>query len=321
MESLMPYDPEFIAGQVIPLPTPIDRVTAAAFQGDYIHHSRHSLLFNQERGFAFVSAHNIDGSTLSSAQYTNRDFDEDPKIQPSSLQVDNNRGYRQSRDGEFGPNPWDRGHMARRKSLSWGDEADASIAELESDLWSNIAPQHGNLHDDSWGKIEDWMLERVSSDSQRACVFTGPVFTEDDPEHKNGPNEVPIRIPAGFWKVMTVKLNGAMRSAGFLVWQRDYDSEEPLPFAPLLEQVRLTTIEVLTGLTFPALRRFDPLLFDQQGNRRDAIVSASRETLRSRMARPFEALREINSDLGEDLLIEATAPGTAVITSMRDIVL
>ena len=37
-----------------------------------------------------------------------------------------------------------------------------------------------------------------------------------------------------------------MRSAGFLVWQRDYDSEEPLPFEPVLEQVRLTTIEVLT---------------------------------------------------------------------------
>lgn len=317
----MPYDPEFIAGHVIPLPTPIDQVIALAFEGKYIHHSRHSLLFNQERGFAFVSAHNIDGATMSPAQFTDRDFDEDPKIQPASLQVDNNRGYRQSPDGVFGPNPWDRGHLARRKSLSWGDEAEASIAELESDFWSNIAPQHGNLHDDAWGKIEDWMLERVESDGRRACVFTGPVFTEDDPEHKNGSNEVPIRIPAGFWKVITVELNGAMRSAGFLVWQRDYDSEEPLPFAPVLEQVRLTTIEVLTGLTFPALRQFDPLLFNQQGNRRDTSISRAREMLRRRMLRPFEAARETDSELGEGLLIEATSPGTAAITSMRDIVL
>ncbi|WP_299490001.1 DNA/RNA non-specific endonuclease [Acaryochloris sp. IP29b_bin.137] len=317
----MPYDPEFISGHVIPLPTPIDRVIALAFEGDYIHHSRHSLLFNRERGFAFITAHNIDGATLSSSQFTNRDFDEDPKIQPASLQVDNNRGYRQSRDGVFGPNPWDRGHLARRKSLSWGDQAEASIAELESDFWSNIAPQHGNLHDDAWGKIEDWMLDRVESGGRRACVFTGPVFTEDDPEHKNGPNEVPIRIPAGFWKVMTVELNGAMRSASFLVWQRDYDSEDPLPFAPVLEQVRLTTIEVLTGLTFPALRPFDPLLFDQQGRRRDTSISRAREMLRGRMLRPFEAAREVDSELGEDLLLEATSPGTAAITSMRDIVL
>lgn len=317
----MPYNPEFIAGHVIPLPTPSDRVIASAYQGDYIHHSRHSLLFNQERGFAFVSAHNIDGTTLSSAQFTDRDFDEDPKILPESLQVDNNRGYRQSRNGVFGPNPWDRGHLARRKSLSWGNVVDASKAELESDLWSNIAPQHENLHDDAWGNIEDWMLERIESDGRRACVFTGPVFTEDDPEHKNGPNEVPIRIPAGFWKVITIELSGAMRSAGFLVWQRDYDSEEPLSFAPVLEQVRLTTIEVLTGLTFPALRLFDPLLFDQQGHRRDASISRARESMRSRMTRPSESPRATDSELGEDFVIEATSPGTAEITSMRDIVL
>lgn len=315
----MPYNPEFIDGQVIPLPTPNDSVKSMAFEGDYIHHSRHSLLFNKERGFAFVSAHNIDGATLSSSQYTNRDFDEDPKIQPDTLQVDNNRGYRQSRDGVFGPNPWDRGHLARRKGLSWGNVDEASIAELESDLWSNIVPQHGNLHDDAWGKIEDWMLEHIESDGKRACVFTGPVFTEDDPEHKNGPNEVPIRIPAGFWKVITIKLNDVMRSAGFLVWQRDYDSETPLPFTPILEQVRLTTIEVLTGLTFPTLRRFDPLLY-QNGDRRNTATSTARETLRSRMSGNF-GIPEVNSEQREELLIRATSPGTAAITSMRDIVL
>ncbi|MEM1125212.1 MAG: DNA/RNA non-specific endonuclease [Bacteroidota bacterium] len=317
----MPYNPEFIADRVIPLPTPNNRVSASAFQGDYIHHSRHSLLFNQERGFAFVSAHNIDGGTLSSVQFTKRGFTYDPKIQPVSFQVDYDRGYRQSKDGVFGPNPWDRGHLARRKSLSWGDVAEASVAERESDLWSNIAPQHENLHDHAWGKIEDWMLERVERGAQRACVFTGPVFTEDDPEHRNGPDEVPIRIPAGFWKVMTVELDEVMRSASFLVWQRDYDSVEPLPFAPVLEQVRLTTIEVLTGLTFPALRLFDPLLFDRQGRRRETSISRAHDMLRRMRIRPFEAARDTFPELDEDLLLEVTSPGTAAITSMQDIVL
>lgn len=317
----MPYDPDFINGQVIPLPTPNDRVLSLTFGGGYIHHSRHSILFNQERGFAFVSAHNIDGATLSSSQFTSRSFKEDPKVQPATLQIDNNRGYLESQNGVFGPNPWDRGHLARRKSLSWGKEDEASIAELESDLWSNIAPQHENLHDDAWGKIEDWMLEHVENDIQRACVFTGPVFTEDDPKHKNGPNEIPIRIPNGFWKVITIKLNGVMRSAGFLVWQRDYDSETPLPFAPVLEQVRLTTIEVLTGLTFPALRAFDPLLFDQQKRLRSMSISMARETFRTRMLSTIEGAGEIDPELREELFLGATSPGTAAITAMRDIVL
>ncbi|SHI44625.1 DNA/RNA non-specific endonuclease [Aquimarina spongiae] len=317
----MPYNPDFIAGQNIPLPTPNSRVLSSAFGGGYIHHSRHSILFNQKRGFAFVAAHNVDGATLSSSQFTSRNFREDPNIQPGTLQVDNNRGYRQSQNGVFGPNPWDRGHLARRKSLSWGNEEEASKAELESDFWSNIAPQHKNLHDDAWGNIEDWMLKRVENSNQRACVFTGPVFTEDDPKHNNGPNEIPIRIPAGFWKVITVELNGVMRSAGFLVWQRDYDSETPLPFEPVLEQVRLTTIEVLTGLTFPSLRSFDPLLFNQQGQRRDKSISLARKTLRKEMAKSFDIALETGTELAEDLLFKATSPGTFIITDMRDIVL
>lgn len=316
----MPYDPEFIAGHAIPLPTPNDRVMASAFEGRYVHHTRHSLLFNEQRGFAFVSANNLDGATLPSSQHTSRSFKNDPKIQPTSLQVDRDRGYRESLELGFGPNPWDQGHLARRKSMSWGDEEVARIAERESDMWSNIVPQHENLHDDAWGKIEDWMLARVGGD--RACVFTGPVFTEDDPEHKNGPEENPIRIPAGFWKVISVELAGAMRSAGFLVWQRDYGSEQPLPFAPVLEQVRLTTIEVLTGLMFPALRLFDPLLFDHQARARAAAISRARETVRKRVMTPRPGEAPVNdSELGENLLIEATSPGTAAITSMRDIVL
>lgn len=257
----MGYDPNFIDDRIVPLPVAGPRVIATAFDnGSYIHHSRHSLIFNKERGFATCTAHNIDGVTISESQYSSRSFKFDPLIKPNALQVDRDRGYRN--------NPWDQGHLTRRKSLSWGDPQEAAIAERESDHWSNIAPQHENLHDDAWGLVEDWMLGRVQDGKHRACVFAGPVFTEDDPVHQNAAGELPIRIPAGFWKVVTVELGGAMRSAAFLLWQRDYDNSEPLPFAPILEQVRLTTIEVLTGLSFPELRRFDPLVYDRNQNPR-----------------------------------------------------
>lgn len=317
----MPYDPDFIPGRTIPLPIPNIEVLQSAFGGQFIHHSRHSLLFNQARGFAFVSANNVDGASMPSSQYTKRSFKRDPKIQPFSLQVDKDRGYRESETAGLGPNPWDQGHLARRKSMSWGAEAEARIAERESDMWSNIVPQHENLHDDAWGNIEDWMLERVQGQQERACVFTGPVFTADDPAHKNGMNETPINIPAGFWKVISVELGGNMRSAGFLVWQRDYDSDQPLPFSPVLEQVRLTTIEVLTGLTFPALRAFDPLLFHTTAPVDDVTTSDARATVRASLLSGHGGAADLLSDFGTEMISRATMPGTAAITSGRDIVL
>lgn len=317
----MPYNPHFIAGHEIPLPSYGERIRPSVYGDGYIHHSRHSLLFNENRGLAFISAHNIDGASLSSPQYTSRSFRLDPLIN-TDLQIDNDRGYRESNDGVFGPNPWDRGHLARRKTISWGSEAEASQAERESDYWSNIAPQHENLHDDAWGKIEDWMLGRVEHGNQLACVFTGPVFTEDDPKHNNGPNEETIQIPAGFWKVISIEMNGAIRSAGFLIWQRDYDHENPLPFAPVLEQVRLTTIEVLTGLTFPSLRLNDPLLFNNEKMRKKSTKSTAREKLKEELIDdPYDIATSDEPGIDEELVIEATSPGTSIITSMRDIVL
>lgn len=318
----MSYDPYFIEGEEIPLPVANNRVLGSAFGGDYVHHSRHSVLLNQDRGFAFVSAHNMDGNQILPAQVSDRQFRHDPQVTPEELQVDNERGYLESRTRGFGPNPWDRGHLARRKSLSWGNEDEARVAELESDFWTNIAPQHEKLHDTAWGPIEDWVLERVQGSGQRACVFTGPVFTEDDPVHKNGKNEAPIQIPAGFWKVITVKLNGRMRSAGFLIWQRDYDHKEPLSFAPLLEQVRLTTIEVLTGLAFPALRLFDPLIFDQETRSRILNISTSRAVLRHRaLSKSTPPLTESLAGLDDALIFQATQSGNTIITDKRDILL
>ena len=141
----MAYDPFFLTGHSVPLPTAGERVKEAAFQnGQYVHHSRYSLLFNKVRGFAFLSAHNIDGDSLLTSQLSNRSFKADPKITPSTIQVLNDQGYKN--------NPWDRGHLARRKSMSWGNDNGAIItAEKESDFYSNIVPQHENLHDDAWG--------------------------------------------------------------------------------------------------------------------------------------------------------------------------
>lgn len=258
----MGYQPNFLQGHTVPLPIPSARIKAQAFgNGEFVHHSRYSLLFNQERGFAICAAHNIDGGSLGGDQLTSRSFKADPKIRPTTIQVLNDQGYKH--------NPWDRGHLARRKSLSWGDDPEATKkAELESDYYSNIVPQHENLHDDAWGKIEDWMLKRILEGEKKACVFTGPVFTPEDPIYQ-APSQDPIQIPAGFWKIMVIADGESVKSAAFLVWQRDYDSDEPLSFSPILEQVRVTTLEMITGLSFHDLSRFDAILLaDRQRSER-----------------------------------------------------
>jgi endonuclease G len=254
----MGFDPDFIQGSEIPLPTLGERVKETAFNdGTPIDHTRFSIVFNIDRGFAVYTAHNIDGaSVIPEGEIPRRDrFRLDPNV-PSAQQVDNDRGYVN--------NPWDRGHLVRRRSLHWGDRAEAELADSESYFWTNITPQHGNLHDTAWGSIEDWMLELADDGDKQASIFTGPVLTPDDPERRNKPGEVPIMIPAGFWKVLVIVNDGRLRAAGFLVWQRDFDKPVPVAFDPLLEQVRLTTIEYLTGLSFGDLRDADPLRFGVQ---------------------------------------------------------
>lgn len=254
----MPFDPNFIPGHTVPLPTLGPRIASAAFDnGRPVKHSRFSLVLHQQRGFAVYVAHNLDGaSIIPEGVIQRRDrFRFDPKI-PSGFQIDNDRAYRN--------NPWDRGHLVQRRSLHWGDRVVAEESDRESYYWSNIAPQHERLHDTAWGSIEDWMLEWTDQADHRAAVFTGPVLMPEDPEVVNRPGEMPVQIPSGFWKVMVIKTTGALSAAGFLVWQRDFDKPEPVEFDPFLEQVRVTTLEYLTGLSFGVLRDVDPLRFGER---------------------------------------------------------
>lgn len=251
----MAYDPAFIPGEVVPLPTLGSTAGSEAFaNGTPIDHSRFSIVMHDSRGVAIFTAHNIDGATMIPEGDIPRDnnFRFDPTV-PRRIQTDNDQGYSN--------NPWDRGHLVRRQSMHWGDRDDAVAADQESFFWTNIAPQHETLHDKAWGRIEDWMLEHTDGGNGKAAVFTGPVLSPEDPTIINKPGEEPFQIPAGYWKIIAVKPDDELRAAGFLVWQRDFDKEEPVEFAPYLEQVRISTLEFITGLSFGDLRDRDPLRF------------------------------------------------------------
>jgi endonuclease G len=251
----MPYDPGFIHGFTVPLPTLGARAAQGVFNnGTPIHHTRFSIVFSQSRGFAVYTAHNLDGATILAAGTIPRvdRFRLDPNV-PSQFQVDNDRGYRN--------NPWDRGHLVQRSALHWGVSTEAQRADSDSYFWTNIVPQHETLHDTAWGEIEDWMLTYTDAANQGAAVFTGPVLLPEDPQVQNRPGEDPIQLPSGFWKIVAIRSASQLVAAGFLVWQRDFDRPNPVEFAPFLEQVRITTLEFITGLSFGELRNVDPLRF------------------------------------------------------------
>lgn len=266
----MPYDPTFIPGFQIPLPELSDAVRESAFNGGQpIEHTKFSIVFNERRGFASVTAHNVDGlNQIEAGRIDRRSFIFDPDA-PRAIQVDNDQGYRNNR--------WDRGHLVRRRSLHWGDFDEAVAADRESSFWTNIAPQHELLHDTAWGSIEDFILELAENSDLRMAVFQAPVLTSGDPSHVNRPREEPIQIPAGFWKIVVITHQGELRAAAFLVWQRDFDKAVPETFDPVLEQVRVTTIEFLTGVSFPqVLRDADPLHFSEDRDTRLARDASAR---------------------------------------------
>ena len=298
----MGYDKHFIVGFDVPLPLPSQRVLDDAVGSDFVHHTRHSLLFSEARGLAYVTAHNIDGNTLPTGQRTSRNFDWDPKID-EDLQIGNERGYKDD------PDHYQRGHLARRASLSWGTSASeiakAKLAEQESDYYTNIAPQEKRMHI-AWGRVEDWMLDLATSEQnhRRACVFQGPVFTEEDPEVQITDGFDPIKVPAGYWKIFAIARGDDLRAACFLIWQSDYATPEPLKFAPELEQVRLTTVEVLTGLKFPKLRGADAMIF--AANQRRSV-----ETHGARRRRSPSALERARDAVMRPMII--SGPGDIII--------
>lgn len=253
----MPYDPRFIPGCNLRLPVLGPTLLPVTFNaGQPIEHETFSILFHQGRQLAIACASTIDGASIIPAGTIKRkSFIFDPDV-PNSIQLDNNQGYHK--------NPWDRGHLIRRRALHWGPLDEATQADRESSYWTNIAPQHEHLHDTAWGDIEDWLLDFADQQDRRLAVFVGPVLLGQDPEIVNKPGEDPIQIPAGYWKIVALKHNNTLRAAAFLVWQRDYDKPDPVNFDPVLEQVRITTIEYLTDLTFPDLRDADPLKFGVQ---------------------------------------------------------
>jgi endonuclease G len=163
----------------------------------------------------------------------------------------------------------DRGHMVRREDPNWGK--DAETADSDTFHYTNAAPQHSRLNQGKqlWQGLENYILDSARTHGFKACVFTAPVFSDEDPvlEEEN------VRVPLEFWKVVAMidrdqkKLHATayLLSQGQLIRKllekrdRTEAVEGFILGAYRTFQIALADLEEATGYDFGDLKDVDPL--------------------------------------------------------------
>lgn len=238
------YDASFI-GITIPEPGLSDdmRQDSVPFgESVSIPYTHFSVCLSAKRRMARYVAWNIDGARIIKLPRT--EFALDPRID-ASFQWGN---------ALYSDNVLDRGHIARRADLCWGEMDEARQANRDSFYYTNIAPQHQAYNQSSrqglWGELEDQVFAQASVAELRLCVQAGPIFGAEDITYRDA------RIPSAFWKLIGWRdEDDNARLVAFVLSQEDLlsDLKTSLTFEPFhLYQVGIDELAVLTGLDFDA---------------------------------------------------------------------
>lgn len=253
------YDNSFIGPNFkVPLPEVTgpakDKVLQINENGDTVRDYTHfSVVMNKDRKLAFYTAHNVDGESLQTG------------IKRIGWEIDKEIGKENQLGNEiYRNNPLDRGHMVRRIAVAWGSKSEAKRASNDTFYYPNAVPQHADLNQKTWLSLENWLLDNADKKDYKLCVFTGPVFRDNDKVYRGE------KIPADFWKIIILKrkTDGKLAAAGFMMSQKkllegigdkggeiNQERVETPQIAPY--QVSLSTIEELTNLDFGELKEVD----------------------------------------------------------------
>lgn len=227
----MGYDTGFLSDQVPP-PT-----AGSATVLDYTHFT---VAMNIDRALAWWVAWNIDGTTLFPDIPRERDFYPDPR-----LPLD-----QQTTEAVYADNDLDRGHLARRADLLWGDYDDAVAANHDSFCFTNIAPQRDTFNQAArggvWGELENAVLALDGLTDRRLSVFGGPVLADGDPSYRDL-----VLLPRSFWKIVVYRVEEQLRYRAFLLTQDLDDLGFLGEYATY--QVGLADLADRTGVDFSGL--------------------------------------------------------------------
>ena len=258
----LPKVPDFLADDVVALTESNDTV---------LRYHHYSVVVSSSRRLAFFSAANLDGATLDDLQHSldrrDRDPDHPMRIDEAAADVwffD----PRIPEDKQLPPDVYDRtnfdfGHITRRLDPVWGDPRDKRIGNDDSFHMTNCAPQHKNLNQRTWARLEDAAYRSAQKNGMRVNVVSGPVLDPRDPEILG------VQTPTAFWKIIAYVENNQLVAQGFMQWQPDLVEEirrqfEALPQLTPAQEWRTSVREIgrLTGLDFGPLVDADPLSRD-----------------------------------------------------------
>ncbi len=201
------YDAGFLG---VPVPPPALKPELKALAtAPVLPYQHFSILMNPARKLAFWTAVNIDGQQERHLGDRKRDawwFDERT---PQAQQV----------GGKFyAGSGFQRGHLVRRLDPAWGPtEVHSGRGEADTFHWTNCSPQMPQLNTQWWLAVENHVLLTANARDLKVSVFTGCLFTDDDPRYRE------VQIPLAFWKVcawvVTERHQPVLRSLAFLVKQ------------------------------------------------------------------------------------------------------
>ena len=239
------YDPDFLGA---PLPLPGSDIGAELVELPYTHFT---VVLNRDRRLAQLTAVNIDGSALLDIGRGD-DWHLDDRVPAEE----------QTGPDVYARNDLDRGHLVRRRDPVWGD--DAARANTDTFSYTNAAPQVNtfNQSKELWLGLEDYVLAYADSGDRRLSVFTGPVFSDSDPEYRG------VRIPQRFWKIAAWVTVDELAATGYLLDQTALLDALDLPSALAPEappelgafrtfQLAVSEIAALTGIDLEALEGAD----------------------------------------------------------------
>lgn len=261
------YQPKFL-GDTLEVPWPMlsDEISktiarpsdATSDRPFELRYTNFGILFSKARRSPMVTAVNIDGSQSVRLKRGNDKWFFDLRID-KALQLGQD---------SYGDPHIDRGHLVRREDPNWGELSQR--ANDDTFHYTNSALQHSSLNQGKalWQGLENYILESARTEGFKACVFTGPVFRDDDPELPDGTAQIPLE----FWKVVVMPTDGGkLHATAYLLSQgdlirellekrgRDEAYEGFLLGAYRTFQVAIAHIAGVTGLDFGMLTAADPL--------------------------------------------------------------
>ncbi|PUB81662.1 MAG: hypothetical protein DBP02_17770 [gamma proteobacterium symbiont of Ctena orbiculata] len=239
------YGSDFL-GVSIPLPKPTgDESPLIAHENkplDYVHYS---VVMSKERRMARLAAANIDRESRVNVR-RGREWYSDPRL-PSSSQPSSSL---------FQRNSLDRGHLIGRRALAWGAPQIAELASLSAFYYPNATPQHQDLNQRSWLKLERTVYDELHPDTRRLSVFAGPIEDPTDILYRG------YRVPRRFWLVAVYEneaVPDSLKVHSFLVAQyRPGVSNDPDEWSSFEEGAKEVTIEEVereAGISFQFPKR------------------------------------------------------------------